>query len=70
MATVKQSFPDITKSAEDGRNYKGLELKNGLKVVPELFLWSFILSETSFLVNESWWSSSTTKLVYIHTFCQ
>ena len=55
MAAVKQSFPDITKSAEDGRNYKGLELKNGLKVVPELFLWSFILSETSFLVNESWW---------------
>ena len=32
MAAVKQSFPDITKSAEDGRNYKGLELKNGLKV--------------------------------------
>merc|ERR1719285_1316185 len=33
MATVKQSFPDITKSAEDGRNYKGLELKNGMKVL-------------------------------------
>ena len=32
MAAVKQSFPNITKSAEDGRNYRGLELKNGLKV--------------------------------------
>ena len=37
MAAVKQSFPDITKSAEDDRNYRGLELKNGLKVAPELF---------------------------------
>ena len=33
MAAVKQSFPEITKSAEDGRNYRGLELKNGLKVL-------------------------------------
>jgi predicted lipoprotein len=33
MAAVKQSFPDITKSAEDDRNYRGLELKNGLKVL-------------------------------------
>ena len=32
MAAVKQSFPDITKSAEDARSYRGLELKNGLKV--------------------------------------
>ena len=37
MAAVKQSFPDITKSAEDGRNYKGLELKNGLKVASKSF---------------------------------
>ena len=31
-AAVKQSFPDITKSAEDNRDYRGLELQNGLKV--------------------------------------
>ena len=31
-AAIKQSFPDITKSAEDNRDYRGLELQNGLKV--------------------------------------
>ena len=56
MAAVKQSFPDITKSAEDGRNYKGLELKNGLKVASKSF---FLLGQWVF------WSSSPINLVFL-----
>ena len=50
MAAVKQNFPDITKSAEDARNYRGLELKNGLKVI---LVELHSLLEISFLVNAS-----------------
>ena len=46
MAAVKQSFEGITKSEEDKREYRGLELTNGLKVLLES-CWSLPQPRTS-----------------------